>query len=104
MRACYGRLHVQNVMDGHLWTPDKIKALTPNGDLYLQATLPLKNRTDEDKDELEDVSGISNEERDNMWESSKDTSDTSENTSMNEEAHACGYFTITVQSNQFASY
>ena len=48
--------------------------------------------------------GISNEERDNMWESSKDTSYTSENTSMNEEVHACGYFIITVQSNQFASY
>ena len=88
----------------HLWTPDKIKALTPNGDLYLQATSPLKNRTDEDKDELEDASGISNEERDNMWESSKDTSDTSENTPMNEEVHACGYVIITVQSNQFASY
>ena len=83
MKACYGRLHVPNVMNGHLWTPDKLKALTPNGDLYLQATSPLLNTIDDVKGE----SGTSNDEQEHF--SNKGTSDTSDNTSMDEEV--CGY-------------
>lgn len=42
MKACSGQLKVPHVPDGHRWTAPAIKAISNNGDLYIQATSPLR--------------------------------------------------------------
>ncbi len=42
MKACGGLLKIPHVPAGHKWTAPTIKAISNNGDLYIQATSPLK--------------------------------------------------------------
>ena len=44
MKACSGQLKVPHVLTGHKWTAAAIKAISNNGDLYIQATSPLSSR------------------------------------------------------------
>ena len=42
MKACGGQLKIPHVPAGHKWSAPAIKAISNNGDLYIQATSPLK--------------------------------------------------------------
>ena len=42
MKACGGQLKIPHVPAGHKWTAPTIKAISNNGDLYIQATSPLR--------------------------------------------------------------
>ena len=42
MKACGGQLKVPHVPAGHRWTALAVKAISNNGDVYIQATSPLK--------------------------------------------------------------
>lgn len=42
MKACGGQLKIPHVPAGHKWTAPTIKAICNNGDLYIQATSPLR--------------------------------------------------------------
>ena len=44
MKACSGQLRVPHVPTGHKWTASAIKAISNNGDIYIQATSPLRSR------------------------------------------------------------
>lgn len=42
MKVCGGQLKIPHIPAGHKWTAPTIKAISNNGDLYIQATSPLR--------------------------------------------------------------